>query len=155
MEKAELMRQVRLLRDLDEADLHNLAAIVTEESFLMGQQVFAEGTLGDSLFIVKYGSVRVLKRGQQGNEEIARMSSGQHFGEIALIDDDPRSATVEAVEPTELIRIKRGDLEDLLAQDDALGHRVYRALAQYLSRRLRQTTADLTFMREVAKQKRI
>lgn len=154
MEKSELVRQVPLFLGLDEADLRKLATIATEESFLSGKQVFAEGTIGDSLFIIKYGSVQVLKRGYDGNEEVARMSIGQHFGEMALIDDDNRSATVDTAEHTVLIRIKRADLENLLAQDNALGYRVYRVLAKYLCRRLRQTTTDLTFIREVAKRKR-
>jgi len=82
------------------------------------------------------------------------MGPGQHFGEMAIIYDDTRSATVEVIENTGLVRIKRDDLENLLAQDDILAHRVYKALIKYLSRRLRQTTTDLTFMREVAKQRR-
>lgn len=147
MEKLEIMQKVILFQGLDKADLNRLAEIATEEIFPMCYQVFEEGTTGDSFFIVKYGTVAVVK----GNEEVARMAEGQHFGEMALIDHDIRSATVTAIERTELIRIKRQDLENLLAKDNALGQRVYRAIARYLCNRLRQTTADLAFMREVAK----
>jgi len=93
----------------------------------------------------------VLKNVHEEDEEVFRMGAGQHFGEMALINDDTRSATIKAIERTELIRIKRQDLERLLAQDDALAHRVYRVIARYLCGRLRQTTADLAFMKEVAK----
>jgi CRP-like cAMP-binding protein len=151
MEKEELIRQIALFRGLDSADLRRLGEIATEERLGTGQEIFAEGTPGDSLFAVKYGTVRVLKQGREGKEEVARMSSGEHFGEMALIDSLPRSATVDTVERTELVQIRREDLENLLAQDDALGHRVYKAFARYLCLRLQQTTIDLTFMREIAK----
>lgn len=151
MEKEELIRQIALFRGLDSADLRRLGEIATEETLGTGQEIFAEGTPGDSLFAVKYGTVRVLKQGREGKEEVARMSSGEHFGEMALIDSAPRSATVDTVERTELVRIRREDLENLLAQDDALGHRGYKAFARYLCLRLQQTTIDLTFMREIAK----
>ena len=154
MDMLEIMREVILFHGLDEADLRQLAAIATRETYPPGRQVFAEGAVGDSLFIVKYGTVAVVKSGRGGDEEVARMSAGQHVGEMALVDDDTRSATVQAVEHTELVRMRRQDLEQLLARDEALGHRVYRVLARYLCRRLRQTTADLTFMREVAKRPR-
>jgi CRP/FNR family cyclic AMP-dependent transcriptional regulator len=139
-----------LFQGLDNDDLYLLSQIATEEMFPMTYHVFDEGTIGDSFFIIKYGTVAVIK----GNEEVARMCEGQHFGEMALIDNETRSATITTVERTELIRIKRQDLEKLLAQDDALGMRVYRVLARYLCNRLRQTTADLAFMREVSKRQR-
>lgn len=153
MEKAELIGRIPLFRDLDGADVKRLAEVAVEEVLPTGGQVFAEGSPGESLFVVKYGTVRVIKQGKTGKEEVARMGGGQHFGEMALIDNDPRSATVDAVEHTELVRIKRGDLESLLAQDDALAHRVFKAFSKYLCGRLRQTTTDLTFMREVAKRR--
>jgi CRP/FNR family cyclic AMP-dependent transcriptional regulator len=151
MEKLEIMQQVLLFRDLDKEDLSRLAEIATEERFPMGYQIFAEGTVGDSLYIVKYGTAAVLKNVHEEDEEMAHMGCGQHFGEMALISDETRSATIKAVERTELIRIKRQDLERLLAQDPALAHRVYRAIARYLCGRLRETTAELAFIKEAAK----
>lgn len=156
MEKPMLLRHVPLFKDLSSSDLQRLVGIVKEVNFNEGQKVFAEGHIGDSLFVIKSGSVRVLKKGYGNeNEEVASLSYGQHFGEMALIDDETRSATVEAAEYTNLIQINRGDLESLLVQDTPLAHKVYKALAKYLCRRLRHTTKDLTFVKgsvkEVAK----
>lgn len=142
MEKLEVMQQVILFHGLEKDDLIKLSEIATEENFPATYRVFDEGAIGDSFFIIKYGTVGVIK----GNEEVARMGQGQHFGEMALIDNETRSATIAAVERTELIQIKRQTLEKLLEKDNALGMRVYRALARYLSNRLRQTTADLAFL---------
>jgi CRP-like cAMP-binding protein len=154
MEKVALIQQVPLFHGLEETDLNKLSEIAIEKKFVAGSQIFAEGEKGDSLYVIKYGTIRVMKHGKQGEEEVARMSNGQHFGEMAIIDNDTRSATVDTLELTELIQISREDLKNLLAQDHALGHRVYEAFCKYLCYRLRQTTDDLTFMREIAKRNR-
>ena len=152
MERPTLLRHIPLFRDLSDTDLQKLIVIAKEVNFDKGQQVFIEGSIGDSVFAIKSGSVRVFKKRDDGNEEVASLGFGQHFGEMALIDDETRSATIETVEPTKLVQIKRGDLENLLVQDVSLAHKVYKALARYLCRRLRQTTKDLTFVKGAVKE---
>jgi CRP-like cAMP-binding protein len=155
MEKAKLLGQTLLFRGLGSTYLEKLAGIATEISFEKDKQVFTEGGAGDSLFVIEFGSVRVLKKGSEGYEEVARMGSGEHFGEMALVDSEPRrSGTVEALEHTQLLQIKRRDLEYLLAQDVGLASRVYEALARYLSDRLRLTTKALSSMMDITKQLR-
>ena len=154
MEKAKSLQQLPLFRHLETADLQSIAQIATEVAFEKGQQIIVQGDVGDSLFVIRSGAVRVLRKGGQGNEEMARLNSGQHFGEMALIDEERRSATVEAVERTELIKIQRRDLENLLVQDVSLAQRFYKSLAKYLSLRLRQTSKDLTQMMDLAKELR-
>lgn len=153
MDKIELIGKVPIFKGLPEEDIKKLAEIADEKSYVAGSQIFSEGSDGDALYIVKSGTVRVIKRGQEEDEEISRMGPGQHFGEMAIIENDKRSATIDAQENTDLIRLKRDEFENLLSQDDALGYRVYRALARYLCMRLRQTTTDLSFIRGVAKKR--
>ena len=154
MEKTRLLQQVPLFQDLRSGDLKSIAEIAVEVECKAHHQVFAEGDVGDSLFVIESGVVRVLKKGREGNEEVARLSSGQHFGEMALIDEEHRSATVEAVEDTKLIQIKRGDWESLLGQNFPLAYQVYKAFTKHLCRRLRQTTKDLTSMMDLTKELR-
>ncbi|MFC1957043.1 Crp/Fnr family transcriptional regulator [Chloroflexota bacterium] len=154
MEKTRLLQKVSLFQDLRNGDLKSVAEIAVEVKYKANQQVFAEGDIGDSVFVVESGAVRVLKKGREGNEEVARLSSGQHFGEMALIDEEHRSATVEAAEDTKLIKIKRADWESLLGQDFPLAYQVYKAFTKHLCRRLRQTTKDLTSMMDLAKELR-
>jgi CRP-like cAMP-binding protein len=78
------------------------------------------------------------------------MGSGGAFGSKL----SPRSATVCAVEHTELFRIERADLDNLLDQDPRLGLHIYKSFARVLCGRLRRTSTDLTFMREVARRGR-
>ena len=154
MEKTSLLQQVPLFQDLRTGDLKSIAEIAVEVNYKAHQKVFAEGDIGDSLLVVESGAVRVLKKGREGNVEVARLSSGQHFGEMALIDEEHRSATVEAAEDTKLIKIKRADWENLLGQDFPLAYQVYKAFTKHLCRRLRQTTKDLTSMMDLAKELR-
>ena len=149
MNTTELIRKVPLFKKLDDSDIIKIADVAIDKFFIAGEDIINEGTQGDSLYIIKYGTVRVLKKG----EEVARMSMGQHFGEMTLISDEPRTATIQAAERADLIQIKRDRLEDILADDHALGRRVYEAYAKFLCNRLQQTTADLSFMRELAKSK--
>jgi CRP-like cAMP-binding protein len=151
MEKIQLLEKMSIFHGLKPEDLKKIEAIATDESFVPGSTIISEGAEGDALYGIKSGTVRVVKRGKDEDEEISRMGPGQHFGEMAIIEHDKRSATIDAQEYTELIKIKKDDLDELLSHDDELGHRVYRSLAIYLCRRLRQTTNDLSFMRGLAK----
>jgi len=151
MDRVKILGQIPLFKDLTSADLQKLSDIAKDVTFDKGQHVFQEGSIGDSLFAIESGSVCVVKGASVGGEEVASLSSGQHFGEMALIDDGPRSATIEAAEPTTLVQIKREDLENLLATDLDLAHRIYRTMAKYLCFRLRQTTKDFATTAEKAK----
>ena len=149
MEKIDLLRQIPLFKDLTDADLQKISEITREVTFAKGQRVFTEGSIGDSLFVIADGLVRVLKKGRIANEEVSTLKSGQHFGEMALIDDGPRSTTIEAVENTQLLEIKREELESLLAMNLEDAYRIYQTMAKYLCLRLRQTTKEFAFSTEM------
>jgi CRP-like cAMP-binding protein len=153
MKNIELLQQVPLFKNLDNSDLEKLSMIATEQTFPAGSPIVTEGDPGDSLYLIKYGTVRLYKQGEKEEEEVGFMGSGQHFGEMALIDSEPRSATVEAVEHTELICLSRDTFENLLTQDIALGFRVYKRFARLLSHRLRETTDELCVIKERARRK--
>ncbi len=153
MKNFELIRQIPLFNNLDESDLQKLSAIATEQTFTAGCPIVCEGDAGDAMYIIKYGTVHLYKQGTKEEEEVAYMGSGQHFGEMALIDNQPRSATVEATEHTELICLSRDAFENLLAQDTALGFRVFQRFARFLSHRLRETTDEMCLIKERVKRK--
>lgn len=153
MKNIELIRQVPLFNNLDNSDLEKLFAIASEQTFAAGCPVVSEGDSGDSLYVIKYGTVRIYKHGEKEEEDVGYMGSGQHFGELALIDSEPRSATVEAVEHTDLICLSRDAFENLLTQDADLGFRIYKRFARLLSNRLRETTDELCVIKERARRK--
>jgi CRP-like cAMP-binding protein len=88
-----LLRNVRLFSDLDERDLESLAEEFNERSFSPGQKVALEGEGGLMFFVVESGELSVEVHG----EEVSTMGPGSAFGEIALIDRRPRTATVTAI----------------------------------------------------------
>jgi CRP-like cAMP-binding protein len=89
----ELLRNVRLFSDLDEQDLQSLADEFNERSFSAGQKVALEGEGGLMFFVVESGELSVEVHG----EAVASLGPGSSFGEIALIDRRPRTATIAAI----------------------------------------------------------
>ena len=140
MDEEDVLGNIPLFANLTNVDLQKLSEITREVMFDKGNRVFKEGSIGDSLYLITSGSVRVLKRGRAADEEVTTLGPGEHFGEMAIIDEGLRSATIEAIERTRLIQIRREELEHLLATDLELAYKVYSTMAKYLCLRLRQTT---------------
>jgi NADH dehydrogenase len=89
---------------------------IRREYFEPGQVVFREGDRGDWLYVVTEGEVEVLRRAADGGETpLRRMATGECFGEIALVSDAPRSATVRAVAPTNVLAVDRDAFQALFA----------------------------------------
>jgi len=129
------LRRVPLFAQLSEDDLARVAAMVRERPYPRHSVIVFEGDPGDALFIVAAGQVKVVLIGEDGREVIlAVLESGDCFGELALIDDEPRSAHVIAMDDARLLVLRRDDFQQALE-----GHpRLALALLRTLSRRLRR-----------------
>ena len=104
------------------------------------QVIFEEGNAGDCLFLVNSGSVRISKIGGGGNQEtLGFIEAGNYFGEMALIDNEPRSATALAITDVELVPISEKQFLFLVSQTPYFALKVMRILAQ----RLRATNMSL------------
>lgn len=90
------------------------------EKYSAGRQVFGEGDAGEQAYLIEQGSIRITKRNGDGETELAILKEGDMFGEIALIDHRPRTASATALEETTLIPITRDLMEDKLRQSDSL-----------------------------------
>ncbi len=86
--------------------------------------------------------------------DVVMLGTGSHFGELGLLDDAPRSASVRANERTELVKVDGERLRALLDAEPAIAARFYRAVARSVSKRLRVTTDDLAFARQLAQERR-
>lgn len=154
MNAAEVLKKTFLFKDMGAAELKKLAAIAKQDQISQGTQLFSEGEHGDALFVIVMGSVKVVKRDKNNEEEVATLGTGSYFGEMALLDDNhERSATIVAKEPTHLLTFARADIKALCDRDDAFGHQFYAGLARGMVRRLRATTVDAAFYRSLAKQR--
>jgi len=143
----EVLREVDLFAGLPEEHLTRVLSLGSEKALKKGEQVFAEGDTGDTFYIILEGAVRVSRIVPgMGEEALAVLRPGAYFGEMSLIDDDSRSATVIAHESLRIFGIKRRDLEDLLFVDRDLAYELLWNFVRTLSRRLRATNDKMTFL---------
>lgn len=150
-DRVALLRSLELFDQYPEERLRALSSYLEPVSFDDGAEVFAEGTIGDGLYFVVSGRVRVTKRLSDGaQKDLASVGSGDCFGEMALLDAVARSAGAYASGKAELLRLKRDDLKKWLSADPNLAMQFFSELVQVQSRRLRRTSAELALMHDLS-----
>lgn len=127
-EKAAALARVPLFEGIEDESMARLAEVAGEVEFPAGQFIVRQGQVGSGLYVVLKGSVRILR----GSTEIARLGPGEFLGELAVIDQEPRMASAEAVEDTRLLAVASWDLLQLLESDSALALNLIRGLARRL-----------------------
>jgi len=139
-EIASALSRCILFAGLSPADLASLEAEARVRRFRRGEVLFHQGDPGDALFIVARGAVKISLSSDEGDEAIITTARpGEFFGELALLDGAPRSATATALEPTETIVLSRLRFRELLATEPALRDALFATLA----RELRQLTTHV------------
>lgn len=128
-DRAAVLRAVPLFTRLGAEELIALAELAEPVAVPAGARVFGEGEPGDALYLVVRGRLAVERAGVR----LAEVGTGECVGELALLDDAPRFATLIALEPAELLRLDRDDFLDTLLVYPAVG----RAVLAVLARRLR------------------
>jgi len=132
---------------LTEEGLGLLADIALEEAFPAGTTVFEHGTIGNKLYLILEGRVRISRSvSGMGEEALAVLDAGDVFGEMALLDDAPRSADAVAHDACLLLSITKERFEDLLYLHKDLAYEVLWNVIRTLIRRLRATNDKLTFL---------
>lgn len=152
MDTAKVLRQIPLFRECREADVTRVAAICEERAYREGTVIFREGDVGDALYAVLEGTVRISRLiPKVGEEAMAFLEEGGHFGEMALLDEGPRSATAIAHTACRLLVIRKRAFLDLL-QDQALACQLLLVFCRTLSHRLRETTDRIVTLFAFARQ---
>jgi CRP-like cAMP-binding protein len=121
-----------LFTDMNYQELLEIVDVVRKESVDAEQAIVTEGEASDSLYVIASGAVRV----ERGGEAIAELGPGSHFGEMALLTNRPRSATVRALKNTRLLALSRPAVTTLFARRPAIGMKFLWTLAQVQSIRL-------------------
>jgi len=143
---AALLGRTELFGRLDPATLLALAERTTERAFSKGAVVFVQEELGDRMFVVAEGSVRLVIRSHHGEViELVRRTPPDVFGELAVLDGGPRSASAEATQRTRLVVVTRRDLIDLLRSEQHVVEALLSSIGS-LVRRANRQTADLAFL---------
>jgi CRP/FNR family transcriptional regulator len=139
-ETAALLAGVPAFEELGEADLQRVADVAVPRSFAAGEVVFREGDASDTCYVVQSGHARALHGHADGRQiALATFGPGDIFGELAMFDDERRSATVEAIDALEVVGILGPDMRRLMREHPDIAVK----LSISLGRRLRATNERL------------
>jgi HD-GYP domain-containing protein (c-di-GMP phosphodiesterase class II) len=135
-----MLKEISFFAGISDSDRLQIAELMVERKYRKGAVIVEELTEAERFFVIYRGKIEISKR-FDGNEELvlAVQSDGDFFGEMALLDERPRSATARAIEPTTVLEIPRGNFESLLSKAPQLALRIMKEL----STRLRETSALL------------
>ena len=153
VKNTELLKKVYLFNDLTQQELEKILAIAYEKAFNKEEAVFQEGEIGDAFYIVTDGQVRIstIIPGV-GEEALKVLRPGDYFGEMALIDDFPRSAACIAHEgPIKLLAVYKRDFKKLMAEDKEMAYKLMSVFIKTLSARLRETNDKMKSIFAIAK----
>jgi uncharacterized membrane protein len=138
---AEIFRTIPMFEGLADDDLQLLAASVTPKPFVAGQMIFNQGDSGSEMYIVAKGHVNIHLPGDGSRRvSLKDITRGEYFGELALFDDKPRSASALATTDAVLLELSRGTLSTYLERRPRAAMAILRTMAE----RLRETNAMLS-----------
>lgn len=136
MEALDMVSNIPLFRSLSSEDRSDLASLLRVQKVKAGEVLFRKGSEGTTLYIIENGAVKIVLPSRLGDEMIITIfSEGDFFGEMALLDNMPRSADAVAVDPSCLLLLNRSDFLHFLKKSDA----AIKAILSSLSMRLRRT----------------
>ena len=137
IERVMILKGSQLFRHFPGNDLAGIAALSEVVHLEKDQVVFEQGDAGDAFYMVVRGSIRIMR----GSTELALLGTREGFGEMAILDQETRSATATAAEPTTLLRIDRDSFDRLIEQNPSVARGIYRVLTQRLRNTLAQVAA--------------
>jgi PPM family protein phosphatase len=137
--KKHTLSQMPVFNSLGERELRRVLQVADEAQFRAGERIISEGEIGDALYIVLTGEVRV----SRGGSEVKTLTPGEHFGEMALIRSQPRSADVEAIGDSSLLVVRRPEFFEILRSQPRIAVKLLWQFTGVLADRLAETTRNL------------
>jgi len=134
----EFLKHVTLFEDLDRRSLEAIANAAVEQSYAAGQEIVRQGDTGVGVFIIRSGRAEAIQDRGGHQHKLAELKVGDVFGEMALLDEFPRSATVRATEPTTCLGVQRWHFKGILESHPQIAL----ALLPVLTRRLRNAERE-------------
>jgi len=142
------LRLVPLFADMSDGELREFEKLIHRRAFKTNETIFWEGEPGVGMYVIQRGVVAIFKHAAgEGREELAILRNGEFFGELALLDESPRSATAVAKEPSDIIGLFRPDLFELLERKPRLGNKFLFQLASIVGERLKNTNSEMQGLR--------
>lgn len=144
--KISFLERVPIFGGCDLPSLRKMASVTTEKTYGKKNIVFHEGDYGDTLYIIKAGRIKIAKVTIDGREKtLTVLQTGDFFGEMAIFDDMPRSATAEAIDAeVKLLALSKADFERAINETPSIALRIMRDLTRRI-RQVNQQVEDLAF----------
>jgi CRP-like cAMP-binding protein len=139
LDRIQFLKTVPFFDRLSNRQLKTVSDIMFERSYDADESIFEEGQPGAALFLILDGKIAIEIYRETSTTRLAVLESGAFFGEMALLDDTPRSANARALEPTQTLALYRNDLNDLAHRDAKTACQIFRSLAGTIGDRLRLT----------------
>lgn len=140
-----ILKKIPLFSDLTKGEIRKVSNILHDRKYLVDEYVFQMHQPGAAMFIIKKGKVKILFESETEDDiQLAVLGEGDFLGELALLDNSPRSASAKALEKTEMLAIFRADLEKLLMTEPVIGAKIVRQLAVVIGLRLKATNEQLS-----------
>jgi len=145
---AELIQDTFLFKYFNFDETMAMSAICHAAQYKQGAVIIDENALGEALFLVVEGEVKVFKGEGDRRQDLAVLGRAELFGEMSLIEGDLTSASVVASTDVDLLVITKSDFEGLLEKNHEIAFKVYKTFCHTLSERLRKTSDELANLRE-------
>jgi len=137
-------RHVTIFHGLTSRQLGRIMLAVQKRSYYVGEVLFQEGQVGRALFMIKSGKVELTRKGGDGKTRtLGHLGPGQIFGEMALLEDRPRTAGAHIIEDGEIYLLYTATLESLVRNHPTIGVKLLRNMAVMLSALLRRTNQEM------------
>ena len=138
------LKQVPIFKDLTEKEFSELEKLIHHRNYSEGDYIFKNRATGEGMYIIMKGSVKITIGTKSASENIlADLTEGDFFGELALFDDEPRSANAIATQDSDLLGFFTQDLMTLQERNPVLGQKILFNLGGVLGERLRGTNSLL------------
>lgn len=137
-----ILEKIFLFKELNWLELKKIETIIHERSYMPGEVIFNEGDSSEGMYVIKDGAVDVVRGTPTKEVKLGSLKSGDFFGEVSLLDEFPRSATVKATEKTEVLGFFRPDLLGLISREPRIGSKILLSLAKMMGERLRRGTTE-------------
>jgi len=145
--RLDFLRSVSIFAGTPDEVLAAISAVLEEVQFTAGARIFSKGDLGDCLYIIAAGQVRV----HDGERALNTLRRGEVFGEMAALDPEVRSASITALTDTRLLRLEREPLYQVMGQRIEVAQGIIHVLAQRVRGNLREMNQDFQYMQQFAK----
>ncbi len=139
----EVIRSVRLFETLDQSELQTLTPLLHRRDYFPKDVIVQEGAPGAGLYILVGGEAEVILENDSGDDIfLATLGPGRMFGEMSLLDGEPRAASVISVARSHVLGFFKADLMDLVAHSPSLGFKIVYRLGQLMQERLSETLGE-------------